>query len=676
MKIPHQNPSFIELYGMFGEFKVPNSKFIIKYFSTFANNREDGSDYHKFLKELKPMRERTNPEKIDDLGSLLQRDLSDFRVAKELVPYLLNKINNNSDEKHIAFFPAILCVLMPSDFIDGGDDAKYPKPSPVKVKSGVTTYNKEWECEHFPDDNGITTSLGKLKIDLGKTQIIVLDGQHRANAFRVIANSFDVSGRNSIYANFYSEIEIPKKLEADLPVTVVWFESVNNQLQIEPDLISRRLFVDVNQSAKSINQSRFVLLNDREPSSILTRFFYTYLAKNYHFECNNFSLIHSGFDFDENLRSRISPHKLTLTVPEMLSYAYDWLFFGRRTYSALNYYKVGAEKERKELDNFDFYFGAGANAKYIELYNDLDDNVRKGVKGNIDLTEFENDFINSFGKNFYILFTSFPMVKSHIEASAVLQKERNEMVKDWSSPTLQDTWDRLFKGGEGLYYVFNRINDKKARGKELTNAAYRIEALFSAHRNRIIETHDIEKVDRAFDTFRTIAFQVGYLMAFDKYYRDSDFADLDEAVKAFIIRINKRSVNDWIIVLTTLKDNLVKDVDPKLWPTYKNLILRVIQEKDEFYDNQSFHNWAPEANIVKNSFINKCKNYTLDNYRRQLKETYLHEIEDKIIEKYILISIDELNDLFGLIKGFKPLKIDYPTLCRIELQNNCLKEED
>jgi hypothetical protein len=677
MKIPHKNPSFIELYGMFGEFKVPNSKYIIKYFSTFANNREDGSDYHKFLKELKPMRERTNPEKIDDLGSLLQRDLSDFRVAKELVPYLLNKINNNSDEKHIAFFPAILCVLMPSDFINGGDDAKYPKPSKSTGNTFNVSYNKEWECEYFPDDNGVTTSLGKLKIDLGKTQIIVLDGQHRANAFRLIANSFDVSGRNSIYSNFYSDIEIPKNLEADLPVTVVWFESIKNQLQIQPDLISRRLFVDVNQSAKNINQSRYVLLNDREPSSILTRFFYSYLAKNYHFECTNFSLIHSGFDFDENLRSRVSPHKLTLTVPEMLSYAYDWLFFGRRTYSALNYYKVGGEKERKELDNFDFYFGPGSNAKYIELYTDLDENVKKGVKGNIDLSEFENDFNTSFGESFYKLFTSFPMVKAHIVASSVLQVDRDDMVgKDWSSPTMQDTWDRLFKGGEGLYYVFNRIADKKAKGKELSNAAYRIEELFSLERNKLIAKHDKETVDRAFDTFRTIAFQVGFLMAFDKFYRDSDFTDLNEGVDSFNKRINKLSVNEWVIVLTSIKDALVKDIDPKLWPTYKNLILRVIQDKNEFYDNQSFHYYAPESLIIKNSFLNKCKNYTLDNYRRQLKETYLHEIDEKIIEKFIETSIEQLNELFGLIKGFKPLKIDYPTLCRTELQVNCLKDEE
>lgn len=675
MKIPHKNPSFIELYGIFGEFNVPNSKYIIKYFSTFANNREDGSDYHKFLKELKPMRERTNPEKIDDLGSLLQRDLSDYRVAKELVPYLLNTINNNSDEKHIAFFPAILCVLMPSDFIDGGNNAKYPKPSQSNSNPSVVTYNKEWECEHFPDDNGATTSLGKLKIDLGKTQIIVLDGQHRANAFRLIANSFDVSGRNSIYSNFYSDIEIPKNLEADLPVTVVWFESENNQLQIQPDLISRRLFVDVNQSAKNINQSRFVLLNDREPSSVLTRFFYSYLAKKYHFECDNFSLIHSGFDFDENLRSRVSPHKLTLTVPEMLSYAYDWLFFGRRTYNSLNYYKVGAERERKELDNFDFYFGPGSNAKYIELYTDLDDNVRKGVKGNIDLDDFEKDFINVFGKSFYKLFTSFPLVTTHITATDILQKQRDSMVgKEWSSPTLQDTWDRLFKGGEGLYYVFNRISDKKAKGKELSNAAYRIEEMFSNERKELVPKQEKDIVDKAFDTFRTIAFQVGYIMSFDKFYRESEFVDLNEGVDSFIEKINKHSVNEWIIILTKLKDALVKDVDPKLWPTYKNIILRIIQEKGEFYDNPTCHNYAPESLIIKNSFLTKCRNFTSDNFRRQLKETYLHEIEESIIKKYIDSSIQELEDLYSLIKGLKPLKINYEILCRTELENNCLKD--
>jgi len=388
-------------------------------------------------------------------------------------------------------------------------------------------------------------------------------------------------------------------------------------------------------------------------------------------------LVHSGFDFDENLRSRVSPHALTLTVPEMLSYAFDWLFFGRRTYSALHSYKIGAEKERKELGNFDFYFGPGANAKYIELYSDLDENVKKGVKGNIDIEAFEDDFISTFGISFYKLFTEFPMIKTHIEASAVLQQERDEMgSKEWSSPTLQDTWDRLFKGGEGLYYVFNRITDKKAKGKELANAAYRIEELFSVKRSGFITTQPKEIVDKAFETFRTISFQVGYIMAFDKYYRDSDFVDLNEGVESFINRIKKLSVNEWIIVLTAIKEALVRDVDPKLWPTYKNIILRIIQENNEFYDNPTYHYCAPETLIIKTSFLNKCKNYTLDNFRRQLKETYLHEIPAETIEKYILTTIEELNELFALVKKLKPLNIDFTALCMEELQNNCLRPEE
>jgi hypothetical protein len=674
MKIPHKNPSFIELYGIFGSFEVPNSKYIIKYFSTFANNREDGSDYHKFLKELKPMRERTKPEKIDDLGSLLQRDLNDLRVSKELIPYLLNVVNNVVDEKHIAFFPAILCVLMPKGFIDKESEVSYPTPMIMSGNEGMISYNKEWQCEHFPDDHGAPTPLGKLKIDLGKTHIIVLDGQHRANAFRIIANSFDDSGRNSIYASFYADLVKPEILKADLPVTVVWFESVENSIAIQPDLISRRLFVDVNQNAKVINESRHVLLNDREPSDVMTRFFYSYLASNYHFQCNTFSLVHSGFDFDENLRSRTSPHKLTLVVPELMSYTFDWLFFGKRKYSDLEIYKVGSERDRKDFTGFERYFGHGSSAKYIEFLLDIDGNSKKYVRSSVELDEFESMFNLSFGKLYYSLYSAFPLVNAHVRASSQIQLKHDEMEGEWESPTMRDCWERLFKGGEGLYYVFNKLIDKKGRGKELANSSTRIEKLFSLERSLIAGEKDSIKVDKAFETFRTIAFQVGYLMAFDKFFQDSNSGSFENAIVEFCRRVNVVSLAEWISILTSIKESLVGEVDPRYWPTYKNLIIRVIQKDGEFFDSNLNRINAPEAHIVKLSFIKRCKNYTNDNFRRELRETYRDEIDDATVDKFTALAIDELKKLYGSVSSLIPLQLDYYSICKSALDASTLKK--
>ena len=307
MKFSSTNSAAIQLHGTIGEFETNNSNIVIKYFSTIANNREEGSSYHDLLKRLSPMREKTETSSIEDLQQLLQRDLNDNRVAKELIPYLINKDHIKS---HVTFFPSILSVLMPSDFLHSRNnseiDVKYPKATYDKTKNEYS-YEGRWTYEQYRDDDGNNIPLARISINLSKTEIIVIDGQHRSNAFRAISRSFDGKGKNQIYQNFYSHLEhdLPAKLNADLPVTLIWFESKNTEeTQIKPELISRQLFIDVNNTSKYISTSRLILLNDKNPSSLLTRFFYSYIAENYRFKNTSLSLFHSGFDYDDNLKNK------------------------------------------------------------------------------------------------------------------------------------------------------------------------------------------------------------------------------------------------------------------------------------------------------------------------------------------------------------------------------------
>ena len=78
----------IELTGLIGEFDIPDNDVVIKFFCTNANTRSSGSHESEFLSELKPMRERVDSKSIGSLDSLMQRDLNDYRVAKNLIPYI------------------------------------------------------------------------------------------------------------------------------------------------------------------------------------------------------------------------------------------------------------------------------------------------------------------------------------------------------------------------------------------------------------------------------------------------------------------------------------------------------------------------------------------------------------------------------------------------------------
>ena len=669
MKIKAPKKNQIELLGMFGEFNAPNSNYTIKYFSTYANNREDNSYYNLLLKELKPMRERTDPSQIKDLRSLLQRDLNDYRVANELIPYLLNRVDNKESDKHIAFFPAILCVLFPTNFINSTETIKYPVPNKMKYikenQSYVQSYENMWECEYFTSEaegnsEPARVNLGKLKINLGKSDITVIDGQHRANAFRVIADSFDLTGHNSIYSTFYRFDKL-EKLDADLPVTLVWFESNDlDKTPVEPDLISRKLFVDVNQSSKSISESRLVLLNDSKPSSLFTRYFYSYLANINQFKSDEFSLLHAGFDFDENLRDRKTPHQLTLILPEIIDYAFDWLFFGSSNYSNLTKYRIGRDTFRKQIQNVDFYLGEAANSEYIEFFEDLDGNPKKVIRSGVDLNDLETVFNERFGFYIYELYKEFPLVNCHILASKSIQKDRDKMEGIMDSPTCRDSWDHLFKGGEGLYYVFKKLS-KTTQKNELFESAKAIEKLFKEYRAAQIKADSIA-INEAYETFRSLAFQVGFLMAFDFYMRESDFASVKLASKEFIKRIKGISNEDWVIILTDVKQAYIGNLDPKCWPMFRNLIIRLVQNDKDWYNSSDLMDFSPDIDIVYYDYLRKLKEYAKNELGQTLRETKLVELQ-KVKTAYLNDSINNMKRIYKKTKCLVPIKMDYKKKC-------------
>lgn len=458
----------IKLYGTIGEFNVDNSAYTLKFFNTIANNRTDGSSYNELLQQLSPMREKTKASEIKDLRSLLQRDLNDQRVSRKLIPYLLNSAQIPN---HIAFFPSILCVLMPKGFVLN-DNIDYPSTQNPKIKDNgakIYKYGNFWEYEQYAGQDKKNIPLASVTIYSSKTEMVVIDGQHRANAFRVVTNNFD---KNNIYSHFYKDT-MPDVFNADLPVTILWFESNNNtEFPVLPPIIARKLFLDVNNSPEAVSVSRQILMDDITPSRVVTQIFYSYLANNdlnkSAFNEDSFSLFHSGFDFDKNIKSG-KPSIFSVTVPEIFNHAMDWILFGHTQYNALD--KNAAKAERKELSNFSEYVnltedwakannikwesGDDSYSKYIEFREDADENLIKCLKPEISNDEdFEKKVRESFLVTIYKLFNDMSFLKPHFEACGILAEMAENQTGDFSSAIWRECWDKIIKGGEGLYYVF------------------------------------------------------------------------------------------------------------------------------------------------------------------------------------------------------------------------------
>lgn len=663
MKITTSGPNYIELLGMFGQFETPNSDYIIHYFSTFANNRKQGDFYQQLLEELMPMRERLELDKIEDLSTLLQRDLNDLRVAGDLIPYLKNQFE---DKNHIAFFPAILGVLIPENFINK-DDSNAIYPNKEKVDDSKYKYGLNWKIEYFPDSNGELTPLGKLMINVKNTDVIVIDGQHRANAFRVMAKSFESgnSKRQGIYSIFYKDIEVPEEYQADLPVTLIWFETKDSMNQIKPRMISRRLFVDVNNSAKQVNKSRTILLNDKDPSSVLTRFFYSKIAKERKFNVNQFSLLHSGFDVASELKNS-TPHIFTLTSPEIINYSFDWFFFGKRDWSELDKERVGSRVKRQENDSFQLYLGNPS--EFIEYGSDIDDELYKRLKSECDKEKLESLFESNVSKSYFLLFDKFEFLKSHYTACEQIHSLRNSGELSLSE---NEAWDHLYLGGEGLYYVFNSIEKLEGQAGNLKSGSKAISDRFKGLRAAQIGL-DSKEVDEAFKSFRSFAFQVGLIMALDFHYRQNDkFETFSDSSIDFIEKLNNFTPKEWVYVLTTVRSVYIGGVDPKVWPTYLNLIIRLIQNDDEYYYQDEKKMFSPDAKILERFFIRRCKEFAKNEHRRNLKDIYYNEIEEKISE-FISESIKDLEELYEPISGkdskFKKMNLNYKSIALASLK--------
>ncbi|MCB9246813.1 MAG: hypothetical protein H6606_10335 [Flavobacteriales bacterium] len=634
MKKISSNPKrYVKVYGVLGHFETPDSKFSVKYFSTYANSYQD--HYKDLLSELKPMRERVRTNELSDLSALLQRDLDDLRVSNGLIPYLVNKIRGNEhNPNHIAFFPAILVALIPKGYISRTGPSDYPKlHEGLEDDAQISfTYETEerhdcWRLEQFKDENGDVTPLASLSIDFSITDAIVLDGQHRANAFRVLTGSFWENKENQIYGPFYKEVEADETYKSDLPLTIIWFESDSEQV-VDPRYISRELFVAVNNNARLISKSRLVLLNDKDPSALITRFWYSKVAEEHSFSCDTPSLnmLHMGFDVNRDLRNSRS-HIFTLTEPEIIYDVVDWLYFGPVRYTnELDKYKVARQRDRFDTSVFKYYFPN--SGKYVRApESDYEGEETKLVSDIEGVEVLKEEFERLCYPDLKRLFEELSFLQPHYAATHSIGKQRKY---DWDSVGLKEVWDQLYIGGEGLYYGIKHLDPSDPRIKDVLDNIKTIESEFSAIRASFF-CKPPNIVDEAYRSFTTKAFQVAYFKTYGDFVRR--VVNLyNDPLEEFLTRLNAVTLDQWLFILIDFRKELISTVDPKTWPAYHKILLRFIQKEGEFFHNEL--NASPEAELFKKYFLNRCYKFA-DDSGRILSDMTKEELSADILNQWV-----------------------------------------
>ncbi|MCF8003498.1 MAG: hypothetical protein K9L32_04700 [Chromatiaceae bacterium] len=275
--------------GIYGTFSTPAGS--VCYMQTKAKIGGGSSKHAQLTRSLVPAREALNIQEMD-FNQLLQRDLDDHRIATKLIPYVLDPPANSLP----GFFPPIVAVLLPFDYNQQPLDT-FPSPAAaldVDHQYGsrfqITTHGHAYRIQYLANEQGdlIDPPIAVLRWNPDQAKLVIMDGQHRAMSLlaieRTVSNSWHTAPKGARYQPFYEEhvrnwlrkardagnpVDVSK---IELPVTICWFpDAPGQEPRPRPHRAARKLFVDVNNTAKPPSEARLVLLSDTELRNIFAR---------------------------------------------------------------------------------------------------------------------------------------------------------------------------------------------------------------------------------------------------------------------------------------------------------------------------------------------------------------------------------------------------------------------
>ncbi len=329
----------VKTQGTYGEFHTLAGK--VSYLMTKAKLKADTTPEGILTKYLAPVREVLDIKDLD-FNQLLQRDLDDYRVATDLVDYLL-KPNFVGP----AFYTPILAAVLPFDGPEPVDH--YPQVKEPSIFTDVdktvwqqTEYGEAFRVLKIWDANSQRLHkipLGRLDFNTKYVKPVVIDGQHRAMALLAIRRTIDHNWKEggSAYRYFYEQRindllkDQPKDFleNIEFPVCICWFPhpTSDNSSWPNPHKAARKLFVDVNKNARSPSKSRLILLSDSELTSIFVREFLNHLRT----EDALFPLHAIEYDYPHEQGEGV-PRKTALASILMLNGAIEWALQGPDKY--------------------------------------------------------------------------------------------------------------------------------------------------------------------------------------------------------------------------------------------------------------------------------------------------------------------------------------------------------
>lgn len=688
-------PATIDVQGVLGTFKVPRANMTVEYVLTYASLDGGTSANGQLLDLLAPVREVFHLEDLD-FDHLLQRDLDDFRVSEEMVPYLLGE--TSSDPR---FFPPIVAVIVP---MRGGNMAEfYPQRSesaendqgvPLKVFRYGSVFSVKREER---SDGQLAQSPVDLCIHPTHAKLVIVDGQHRAMAMLAAYRSASNKWNGNEFQHFYKKVDlnISELNQIHLPVCIAYFPELTQETSTTTvrnlTTACRKFFLDVNRNARHPSEARQILLDDTDLVACFTRHLFNRVKSNT--KTGLFRLHHSEYD---NPHDRVPISRLfALTdVYTLFSVIRSVLLMNdNRVRNPLASPSSGRHPQnnprlRRELDLANVLTEGDREQLGIEeIANIRQDNYPQKAE-----EKLRHCFDETWGQVIVNALSKLYPFSTHIKAVDTVLEEHKPYtgVNKIAHTALIE--------GQGLRHTLDQQQqrDKKQGGEESDaqkawKALQRIEEDFAKYRaklylklNRNPEDEEIKMVNRLFDCFRSSAFQTGLFMAF-AYLKDrldidtrEDGAFVQFADK-WITRINRKfqkpeGVRDVLFDHSNPKSlrwiyKPTGGLTPSDWVFFRYLILELLSVKTR-----------PESAIINPAITGwREKLYTTLYNRKQKTLRDEDEDEDANSRGHLdLVSFREIVDAFksSLAVDKEELEVDLSEIRKRTTQSGSEIEDE
>ena len=549
MLIPPTAHQWVTLPGIHGEFTAPGAGTRVCYLLTFASLGDAGTGHSALSNQMVPVRELFDVGELD-FEELLQRDIDDHRVATQIVPYILEHT------VEARFFPPILAVVLPQKSLRVL--SQYPDPVETRAPHTAgyervsTQFGQVLRVDRFQASaGGDFAPTAELSFNPDQSRLVVIDGQHRAMAMLAIrrAKSGNWGDRGRDYKHFYEELATSLKdttrgqdlSSIELPVCICYLpeQRDGDRARGSRNLIQtcRKLFLDVNRTARRPTKARSLLLDDGNLISVFTRALLAHgRDASQH---DDYRLTTDEIEYDSPKEAPVPRRDLALCSAEMIFELIYWALFSKDSFhnsldSKSTQGRRGDLKPNRlirELRTEERISSADFEAwGCINPEHDLaPETVEPAAHA-----RFSELFMKGWGNCIIAMLERLHPFNSHIKAVVDLKNAHRS--EDGHGAL---AYKCLFDG-QGILWTVEQHTlhreelraSKKLVGKDLPVAqielAYKtikkwLDGEFSRKRAQYfwlaakpesVSQDQIDVVNRSFKIFRTQAFQVGVLMAF------------------------------------------------------------------------------------------------------------------------------------------------------------------